>query len=407
MAWRPKAQRIVRHKYPGSGVTITPPRGYRDCDGIFYRQYGTGSVPRRVDFGGSLFYFRRSRPYYQVGYRTIVSFSQLLRFSPSILHGAHRSSPLVSFCSLALLLAFSLTGCTSSSDDAASTATFSDDLNRSVAIPRPVERVVTLAPNLTEIVFAAGAGTRLVGVTTADDYPPAVDTLARFSALPIDFEAITALQPDLILATDQVNTPRDAETFDALDMPVYFFSFSTVEDVLANIRTTGELLNTMAIAAATADSLHTSLNALQTRTEVLAQRPRVLFLIGDETLYAFGAQSYIHTLIQHAGGESVTANLDAQAPTLTEEYVLTQRPDVIIGAFGADYDPNQLLQRHPSWDVVPAVANGRVYSLNPNLLLRPGPRLVEGAWQMAHRLHPDRVPADAIPSVRLTAAATP
>jgi len=360
-----------------------------------------------MEFGVSLFYFRRSRTYYQAGYRTIVSFSQLLRFFPSIFHLTQHSSPPVSFGHLVLVIALLLTGCTPSSDEAAPPETFSDALNRSVALSRPVERVVTLAPNLTEIVFAAGAGHKLVGVTTADDYPPAVDTIDRFSALPVDFEAITSLEPDLVLATDQVNTPRDAETFAALDMPVYFFSFSTVDDVLTSIRTTGELLGTARIAHTTVDSLSSSLDTLRARTAAVAQRPRVLFLIGDETLYAFGAQSYMHTLIQRAGGESVTADLDAKAPTLSEEYVLTQQPDVIIGAFGTDYDPGRLLELHPSWDVVPAIRDDRVYSLNPNVLLRPGPRLVEGAWQMAHRLHPTHVPSAAIPSVRLNAEATP
>lgn len=247
--------------------------------------------------------------------------------------------------------------------------------------------------------FAAGAGSKLVGVTTADDYPPAVDTLDRFSALPVDFEAITALRPDLVLATDQVNPPKDAATFAALDVPVYFFSFTTIDDVLAGIRTTGRLLDTPDAATAAADSLAASIDSLRARTADVDPRPRVLFLIGDETLYAFGAQSYIHTLIELAGGRSITDALDTQAPTLSEEYVLTRQPDVIIGAFGADYDTNRLLELHPAWDVVPAIQNDRVYSLNPNLLLRPGPRLVEGAWQMAHRLHPDRVgAADAHPA---------
>ncbi len=274
-------------------------------------------------------------------------------------------------------------------------------------MPRPVERVVTLAPNLTEIVFAAGAGPKLVGVTTADDYPPAVDTLARFSALPVDFEAITALRPDLVLATDQVNTPKDAATFASLDLPVYFFSFSTVDDVLSSIRTTGRLLDTSDAAATAADSLAASIDSLRARTANVNQRARVLFLIGDKTLYAFGAQSYIHTLIERAGGRSITDELGTQAPTLSEEYVLTRQPDVIIGAFGADYDPDRLLELHPSWDVVPAIQNDRVYSLNPNLLLRPGPRLVEGAWQMAHRLHPDRVGAAGDHPVRSTRGVVP
>ena len=300
------------------------------------------------------------------------------------------------------------TGCTPSTDTPSSAAAhFSDDLNRTVAIARPVERVVTLAPNLTEIVFAAGGGRKLVGVTTADDYPPAVDSLPRFGALPVDFEAITALRPDLILATDQVNTPRDAATFESLDIPVYFFSFQTVDDVLSSIRTTGRLLGTPSTARATADSLRAALDRLQTGTAEVDQRPRVLFLIGDETLYAFGAQSYIHTLIEAAGGRSITADMTTKAPTLSEEYVLQQKPDVIIGAFGADYDPDRLLALHPSWDVVPAIRSGRVYSLNPNLVLRPGPRLIEGARKMARMLHPAHFNSSAADTALLQPAANP
>lgn len=289
-----------------------------------------------------------------------------------------------------IALCWSLAGCQS---EPAGPATHTDDLGRAVEVPAPVGRVVTLAPNLTEIVFAAGAGDKLVGVTTADDFPPAVDSLPAFSALPIDFEAITALEPDLVLATDQVNTPRDAETFSALDLPMYFFSFGSLRDVWASIRTTGDLLGTPRAATATVDSLQATVEALRARTASLAERPRVLVLIGDETLYSFGASSYVHTLVELAGGQSLTATLDTEAPVLSEEYVLTNEPDVIVGAFGADYDTSRLLALHPTWDVVPAIQNDRVYSLNPALLLRPGPRLIQGARQMAQALHPDRFAA--------------
>lgn len=294
---------------------------------------------------------------------------------------------LISFIScLALVLG---AGCQSSSDVSSNTTEVTDALDRSVTLQRPIERVVTLAPNLTEIVFVAGAGHKLVGVTTADDYPPPVDTLSRFSALPLDFEAITALEPDLILATDQVNAPRETTTFTELGFPVYFFSFSTLDDVLTAIRTTGTLLNTAASARVAADSLDAAIDMLRARTADVQQRPRVLFLIGDDTLYGFGESSYVHTLIELAGGRSITDSLQTKAPTLSEEFVLTQKPDVIIGAFGADYDPDRLLKLHPTWDVVPAIQNDRVYSLNPNLVLRPGPRLVEGARRMAQMLHPE------------------
>ncbi len=301
-----------------------------------------------------------------------------------------------------LLLIGAAAGCARKGEEEAPDApqTATDGLGRRVTFPHPPERVVTLAPNLTEIVFAAGAGEKLVGVTTADDYPPAVDTLARIAMLPTNFEAIAALRPDLVLATDQVNTPRDAETLAALDLPVYFFSFSTLDGVIEGIRTTGRLLGTAPAAEAAADSLRRAARRLRTRTASVENRPRVLFLIGDETLYAFGKDSYVHTLIELAGGQSLTAGLDATAPVLSEEFVIEEKPEVIIGAFGAEYDAAALLEKHPAWrGVVPAIEDGRVYSLEEGLVLRPGPRLVEGAWQMARMLHPalfDSVRADSV-----------
>ena len=285
---------------------------------------------------------------------------------------------------VALLL---VAGCASERKEAHDEA-LTDDLGRAVALESTPRRVVTLAPNLTEIVFAAGAGDALAGVTTADDFPPAARSLPRVSALPVDFEAIAALRPDLVLATDQVNAPRDAETFAALGIPVYFFSFPTLDSVLEGVRRAGALLGTEKKADHAADSLTAAVRALRTRTAPVENRPRVLFLVGDETLYAFGQGSYVHTLIELAGGRSLTRRLDAKAPTLSEEYVLEEKPDVIIGAFGADYDPARLRRLHPTWDVVPAVQNGRVYSLDQDLMLRPGPRLVRGARQMARMLHP-------------------
>lgn len=298
-------------------------------------------------------------------------------------------------------------GCGSS--ETPSSVTVTDDLNRTVHLQRPIERVVSLAPNLTELVYAAGGGNKLVAVTTADDYPPAVDTLTRVSALPVDFEAVTAAAPDLVLATDQVNPPGDTETFKALDLPVYFFSFSSLTDVFEGIQTMGTLLGTEKTASDTVRTLKRRLSTLKARTDTLSsgERPQVLVLIGDDTLYSFGKGSYVHRLVGLAGGRSITASIESSAPTLSEEYVLTEKPDVIVGAWGADYDPSRLLKLHPTWDVVPAVKNNRVYSLPPSLLLRPGPRLVQGARRMASLLHPSRLDAQTPDSTSVKSSANP
>lgn len=285
------------------------------------------------------------------------------------------------------------TGC-EPADDSGGQSTVTDDLDRTIALEPPVERVVSLAPNLTEIVYAAGGGATLVAVTTADDYPPSVDTLDRVSALPVDFEAVAAQRPDLVLATDQVNPPGDTDTFAAMDVPIYFFSFESLEDVFGAIRTAGDLLGTAAAAADTVSALEQQVSHLEARTASLtpAERPRVLVLIGDDTLYSFGEGSYVHRLVALAGGRSITDTLSTESPTLSEEFVLTHKPDVIVGAWGPEYDPDRLLELHPTWDIVPALRNDRVYSLPPSLLLRPGPRLIDGARRMARQFHPRLFP---------------
>jgi ABC-type Fe3+-hydroxamate transport system, periplasmic component len=289
---------------------------------------------------------------------------------------------------LALLLG---AGCGGSSPDD-TTRTVTDDLGRTVSFDPPVTRVVSLAPNLTEIVYAAGAGASMVAITSSGDYPPPVDTLPQVSALPVDFEAITAQEPDLVLATDQINAPKDAGTFEALDVPLYFFSFESLGDILESIRTTGRLLGTGAAARDSAAALERDIEALRARTDSLSreQRPRVLVLVGDDTLYSFGQGSYVHRLVELAGGRSITADIENQAPTLSDEYVLTEKPDVIVGLWGSDYDPSRLLDLHPTWDIVPAIQNNRVYSLPSSLIARPSPRVLQGARRLARRLHPER-----------------
>jgi iron complex transport system substrate-binding protein len=283
---------------------------------------------------------------------------------------------------------------------------YTDDTGRTVEISRSVMRILPLAPNLTEMVYAAGAGEKLVAVTTADDYPPAVDSLPRVSTLPVDYEAITAHEPDLVVATTQVNAPRAAETFESLDIPVYFFSFPTVSHIFEGIRRMGALAGTPDAAADSATALEAAFERIRSRTST-TQRPRVLVLAGSDVLYSFGAESYIHTVIDAAGGESITQTLDASAPTLSEEYVLEARPDVIVGAFGTDAPAQMLLEHHPSFDILPAIRDERIYSLPASLLFRPGPRIVEGTRRLAEQLHPRLLQPETTPPLQTSRSLAP
>ena len=278
--------------------------------------------------------------------------------------------------------------------------TVTDALGRTIAAPDTVQRVVPLAPNLTELAVAAGGADRLRAVTVSDNYPAAlVDTLPRVQTLPVDYEALVQHSPDLVLATDQVNSPVDADPLAQMGVPTYFFSFDAVPDIFASIETLGTLMQTESDAQARADTLRRAFDTLRSATEAFS-RPRVLVLVGDETLYAFGGPSYVHTLIEAAGGTSITDHFESAAPTLSEEFVLQEAPDVIIGLFEAEAPTDHLLQFHPTWDVVPAIQNDRVYTVNPDLVSRPGPRVVHGAYRIATLLHPNRA-LPAPPSLRL------
>ncbi len=264
-----------------------------------------------------------------------------------------------------------------------------DDLGREVLVPNEIYRIVPLAPSATDLVYAAGGGPRLVAAGRIDDYPPPVESLPRFATLPVDFEKIAALAPDLVIASEQVNSPRDAETLHQLGIPTFFLSARSLEDVFANIRTLGRLLGTQRQAGQAVDSLRRRLDELNTLTAGASDRPSVLLLISDEALFAFGAESYAHELVDRAGGRSITETFRTERPVLSDEFVLAAAPEVVIGLFGEGYDARTLLDKHPTWSILPALQSGRVYGIDPSLIQRPGPRLVEGARRIARLLHPE------------------
>jgi iron complex transport system substrate-binding protein len=268
------------------------------------------------------------------------------------------------------------------------TGTATDDLGRPVALPEAPARVLSLAPNLTELLVAPGPETGWWRPRRRTPTPPASTPSPQYSTYPLDVERVVALRPDLLLAHAAINRPDVADRLAELGVPTYFFRFETVGDVPRALRTLGELFGTEGAAEAAAEAFEARLAALAARTDTLRQRPRALLLIGAETLYAFGGASYTQELIRLAGGESLTAQFPGEGVTLSPEYVLEARPEVIVGAWGEDFDPAELLRQHPTWRALPAVRDGRVHGLDPDLLLRPGPRLADGAEALARLLHP-------------------
>lgn len=274
----------------------------------------------------------------------------------------------------------------SSSDANARDTTVVDDLGRTLTFRAPARRVLALAPSLTEVVYAVG-GT-LAAVSPVDDYPPAVADLPTFATFPLDHERVVSLRPDLVLATDQVNRPDDADALAGAGVSTYFFRLDGPADVPRVLRTAGTLLGRDGDTPARAFE---SRLAMVREAVDRANPPRVLMLVGDETPYAFGLAG---PMLEAAGGTSVTADLDDTGAVLSEEWVLSQAPDVVVVLIDP-YEPENLVRHHPSWRGLPAVRSGRVHGLDPDLASRPGPRMAEGVARLAALLHPDRFPADA------------
>ena len=302
----------------------------------------------------------------------------------------------LSYASLFILLLGQLLACQSPSSNTADpeitpllanpdSTTITDDLGRDVLIPRSLSRIIPIAPSITELLFTAGAGDQVVAVSHADDYPESIKDLPRFNSFPMDYEALVRLEPDLIIGTDQINNPRDAHLFESLNIPIVYYTFETWNDISRTVRILGTITSNQGVAAHAADSLDLLVENIRQQIPDNERRPRVLLLIGSDQLFAFGRDNYVHELIEIAGGISLTESMDSPSPTLSEEYVITADPDVIVGTFSNTAD---LLQNHPAFQSLSAVRNQRICLVDPSLILRPGPRLVEGMRALASCIHP-------------------
>ena len=263
-----------------------------------------------------------------------------------------------------------------------------DGLGRTVSLESTPERVVSIAPGATHVVRAAGGLSRLVAVTTADYEEEDLAHLPRVSALPLDLEAIVAFNPDLILASDQVNDPAHAEMFEALSIPIVYLGSDSWSDVHDSILDTGRLLDTDERAQHSADSLESLRRELIALTNEIEERPTGIFLVSHITSYSFGQGSYVLDLMSWAGVEPLTSAFESPAPILDDEWVLLNNPDVILGTFGESGSNTALLDNHPTWGSLDAIRSDRLIDVPHPFILTPGPENVRAAWNMAMAIHP-------------------
>lgn len=266
---------------------------------------------------------------------------------------------------------------------------FTDGLKRSVIVAAKPRRIVSLAPNITEMLFALGLGESVAGVTGYCDYPPEAASKPRVGdTLRPDLERIVALKPDLVVVSTSSQLEALTAKLGELSIPVYVTNPRTVREVAASIRDLGEVTGASARGAEIAAEMERRIAAVESRVRDLP-RVRVLYVLQTAPLITAGRGTFINDLISLAGGISISGEEQADYPQFSRETVIARAPQAIVApeAHGAAMVREEDLRR--DYAATPAARSGRILRVNPDWVDRPGPRIVEGLEQMAQALHPE------------------
>jgi iron complex transport system substrate-binding protein len=263
-----------------------------------------------------------------------------------------------------------------------------DEAGRRVQLATHIDRIVSLAPNLTEIVYAVGAGDRLVGDTEYCDYPAAAKNVAKIGdTIHPSIERIIALKPQLVLVSTASQLEAFTKQLDEQKIAVYVTNPRSLEEVFRSIAVLGDLFGTPETTATLVADLRRRTDAVEAKIQGTSP-VAVFYQVSGEPLYTIGRESYLTDLVRRAGGASVTADVSGAFPRYSDEAALAARPDAIIlpvgDAMGA---ANSTIAA--SLKNSPAALNNRVYKISDDHLSRPGPRLVDGLEEMARALHPE------------------
>lgn len=269
--------------------------------------------------------------------------------------------------------------------------TFTDDVGRRVYLAKPARRVVSLAPSVTEILFAVGLDAEVVGVTTFCDYPAQAKSKPKIGSSTPNLEAILGLKPDLIVGNKDYIRPDVLAKLEQLKVPVFILSPQTVEDILVHISTVGRLVGRDREARAVVQGLRDRLGEIRSR--MAAAKPiRVFYVVNTDPLISVGAGSFIHQMLELAGGENIVGQTAVSYPKVSLEEVLRRDPEVLLFPVGATEGIPEAEQRQwRKWTSLSAVTHNRLHQVKAELVNRPGPRVVDGIEALAKVIRPGKV----------------
>ncbi len=269
-------------------------------------------------------------------------------------------------------------------------ATIIDQLGRQITVPENPQRVISLAPSITEIVFDLGQEKRLVGATQFSTYPDGAKQIPRVgSYVRLDLEKIIALKPDLCLAIKDGNPLYIIDRIEEMGIPVYVIDPRTLNQTIETIVLLGEVLQAQQIAVNLVHDMRKRIARIQNQVTGTVERPRVFFQIDADPIVSAGNNTFIQELIELAGGINTAAGKNPY-PRFSWEDILHLQPDiVIISSMAGGMSPAQLRGAWQQWPQLTAVDRNRIHVVHADIFDRPTARLVKGLETLATIIHPE------------------
>jgi iron complex transport system substrate-binding protein len=267
-----------------------------------------------------------------------------------------------------------------------------DGLGRELILDEPAQRVVSLAPSNTEILFAVGAGNQVIGRDEFSDYPDQANTLPSVGGSFGDYnlEAILDLEPDLVLAAE-INTPEQVKSMEDLGLTVFLLPNPTsLEEMYGNLLTVAKLTGHESETEELVEGLRERVSQVEMDIESAEDQPTAFYELDatdPSAPWTAGSGTFIDTLITMAGGENIASDMEGHLQISVEE-LLVRDPQVILLGDSAYGVTSESLSERPGWNNISALVNGRIYAFDDNLVSRPGPRLVDGLEELARLRHP-------------------
>ena len=290
-------------------------------------------------------------------------------------------------CWIAALLVLLLNGCHSSGKDTA-TAVYIDDLQHHVTIHKPVHRIVSLAPSITESIYAIGADSLLVGVTDYCDFPPQARQKPKVGGMTNpDIERIVSLKPDCVFMSVEGNLRNDYDKLEQTGVPVFAMNPRTTGDVLRSIASLGDICDRSASAGNLNERLRHRQDSIVAYTALSLHKPRIYLFVSLKPLMVAGKNTFVNELIEQSGGTNAGTEGVGSYPIMSRETILKEQPDCMIFTSDIAVEKKTLLKQFPEWINLKAVRENKLYSIDGSIISRPGPRVIDGLEALTRLIH--------------------